>query len=123
MNKLLVFSGLIFLTFTLCNCQNNSSNPPKNSGSVSNGLTSSQKEVVNDISGIWKLKGDENPTFEIKRDSIYYIDQGEIYAFNTKSDSIFIFYNDWIYKGLFAIKEGKLILTDGTNKSIYLKWK
>jgi hypothetical protein len=121
MNKLVVFTSSVLLSITFCTCQNGVNNKQVNNDTIK-GKEEHVNEFKSKMLGVWKLEGDENPTFEIKKDSIYYIDQGEMYSYKTNKDSIVIFYKDFIYKGIYTMEKGKLILIEGTNKSIYFKW-
>ena len=47
--------------------------------------------------GIWISPQSDNPTLEIGKDSIYYINHDKSYKYVVKEDSIKIYYEDFIY--------------------------
>jgi hypothetical protein len=56
--------------------------------------TSSSSDVSKYIIGIWAINGEENPIFEINKDSIYYPEHSVSYKYKITGDSIRIKY-DW----------------------------
>jgi hypothetical protein len=72
--------------------------PAKNIDGIKNkqtvNTTSSSGDVSKDIIGIWAINGEENPIFEINKDSIYYPEHFVSYKYKITGDSIRIKY-DW----------------------------
>lgn len=88
------------------------------SSNIPDKLSVSQKQIVYLI-GIWKAQGDENPTFEITKDSIFYIDQGEAYKYEIIKDTMVIYYKTWTYKGCFKVEKNKLYFKDRGKMDVY----
>jgi len=61
--------------------------------------------------GSWTDESSENALFEVKQDSIYYIDQFKSYKYNLIKDSISIVYDDFTFEGQVQFKKDTLILT------------
>lgn len=74
-----------------------------------------------DIIGIWTDGQTENATFQIKKDSIYYVDHLENYFYRMESDSISIHYPDMIFKAKVLMKKDTLVLQ--TSEANYKYWK
>ena len=64
-----------------------------------------QNQIVhNPLIGIWRLAGDINSTFWISNDSICYTDYSNAcYYYRINSDTIVIYYNDWVNKTKYNI--------------------
>ena len=73
--------------------------------------------------GIWTDGSSENATFDIRKDSIYYVDQFATYNYSLSGDSIKIFYPDWTFTGAISFTKDTMIIAsnDGTTK--YWKFK
>jgi hypothetical protein len=73
--------------------------------------------------GIWTDGSSENATFDIRKDSIYYVDQFVPYKYSLRGDSIKIFYPDWTFTGAVSFSKDTMIIAseDGTTK--YWKFK
>ena len=123
MKRIVLLSGYALLSLSLITCQNKVNNSPDIRNIIVDKVPPPSSDSNNALLGIWRFELDDNPTFKIEKDSIYYIDQDETYSYKTSKDSIFIFYKDWIYKGVYKIYKGKLIITDDSNISSYIKWK
>jgi hypothetical protein len=65
--------------------------------------------------GLWTDGSTENATFEIKRDSVYYVEQAATYKFALEDGVIKIYYPDYIFNGRLTIDndELKIIFEDG----------
>ncbi|GAB3913882.1 hypothetical protein [Mucilaginibacter boryungensis] len=48
----------------------------------------------NKMIGIWTAGESENATFDMRKDSVYYVDQFSTYKYTLKKDSITFFYSD-----------------------------
>lgn len=77
----------------------------------------------NKLIGIWGENVNDNATFVIDKDSIFYFDNDEYFKYKTSKDSIFIYYDEYLYKAKFIIEKDSLTLYDefGTTKFVCLK--
>ncbi len=75
------------------------------------------------IYGIWRMTNDENATFEITRDSIFYFDQDQTYKYHLSGDSISVFYSDFQYRGRFEIVRDTLSFSDENGVTKYVRQK
>ena len=67
--------------------------------------------------GIWTDGSSENASFEIKSDSIQYLDPFEEYKYDRYGDSIVIYYSDYIYKGrIFLVKDTLVMKSNEESK-------
>lgn len=71
-----------------------------------------------DLQGVWRLYNDEDVSFTIEKDSIYYFDSGQRYEYNTTGDSILIDYSTWVYSAKFVVDEDTLLIEDSTNRYV-----
>lgn len=104
MKKLLFIPLLLIMLSCNSNSTNNKRNiiakndPAKKVDGTKNkqtaNTTSSSSDVSKDIIGIWAINGEENPIFEINKDSIYYPEHSVSYKYKITGDSIRIKY-DW----------------------------
>jgi hypothetical protein len=62
----------------------------------------SAKTIREKMLGFWSLVGEENASFEIKNDKLYYPEHFKSYRYLMKEDSIRIKYDD--YEGVFFVK-------------------
>lgn len=65
--------------------------------------------------GIWGNEGSENAIFDIKTDSIYYVDEMRSYKYSLVGDTIIIYYPDYSYKSKVRIKGDTLIMDSEVN--------
>lgn len=106
---------LLLITVSMCFilCKNRSLDASKIDNPVQNESANTTKDSIrNNLIGIWKIPGDENSAFQIFGDSIYYTDQGQMFKYQIKADSMLIFYDDWIYRCKYRVLENKLIFED-----------
>ena len=75
------------------------------------------------ILGVWTDGSTENATFDIGKDTIFYVDQLEGYKYFINKDSIRINYSDWTYTGKIRIEQDTLILSSEDGISKYWKFK
>lgn len=62
--------------------------------------------VNNKLIGIWTDGRTENATFDIRKDSIYYVEQMKSYRYSTRGDSIKIYYEDYTFNAnVYFIKD------------------
>jgi len=59
--------------------------------------------------GIWSNGIGENAFFEIKKDSIYYVDDFISYRYFLAGDTIKIFYPDWTLLGLLVLSKARCL--------------
>lgn len=80
--------------------------------------------IENKLIGIWGIIGEENSTFQISVDSIYYTDQDNdnVYKYIVKGDSLFIFYDGYTYKSIYNLFQDKLILTGSDGVDTFIKY-
>jgi hypothetical protein len=75
-----------------------------NSNSVRDSINNNTSQTIKNTSfndallGVWII--DEQPVFEIKKDSVFYIDSNLSYKYSVADSNISIFYDDFIYKGI-----------------------
>jgi hypothetical protein len=81
------------------------------------------KNSDNLIFGVWRSLNDEDPIFEIKRDSIYYIDQFASYKYSIIDDSITIFYSDYNFKSHIKLIQDTLIFKNAEQTDTYIRFK
>lgn len=118
---------IILFTFIFFSCNNLSKENKKKMVKDSTELvdtvkTNKVKKVSkkNNLLGIWNI--DDEPVFEIRIDSIYYIDNDRSYKYKLKDSIIFIYYDDFTYKGTISLKKSKqLIMKDSLNTNYYNK--
>ncbi|QIL76320.1 hypothetical protein [Hymenobacter sp. HDW8] len=85
-------------------------------------MNSVDKELIDNfnskILGSWTDSANNNAVFEIRKDSIYYIDQFAAYKYRLRGDSIVIFYPDLKFSGSISFHKDTLIITsiDGSAK-------
>ncbi|MBX9781005.1 MAG: hypothetical protein K2X26_11720 [Chitinophagaceae bacterium] len=75
------------------------------------------------ILGIWTDGTTDNATFDIREDSIYYVDQLKTYKYFIDKDTIQINYSDLIYKAKIEIRNDTLMFIneDGASKFWHFK--
>lgn len=68
--------------------------------------------------GAWTDGSSENASFEIRKDSIYYVDQFATYKYSLTGDIIKIYYPDWTFTGAINFSKDTLTIAseDGTTK-------
>jgi hypothetical protein len=64
------------------------------------------------ILGAWTDGSTENATFDIQKDSIFYVDQLESYPYHLNGDNISIQYADYKYEAKISWIQDTLVLTD-----------
>ena len=81
-----------FILTSLLSCNKIIDNPKPISNNNRNNHKINKRDQ-NKVIGIWKIHGEENSTFQIYKDSIYYTDKGQIYKYKTVKDSFYIYYD------------------------------
>ena len=90
--------------------------------------TPKAKEKIDSISyksirGIWTDGTTENATFEINKDSIFYIDQFTSFKYNIANDIIKIDYPDFEFVGHFGFSKDTLVITSEGDTTKYWRFK
>jgi len=108
------FNLFRFLFVVLClafiSCINDNKQVKKTTQLNSKKIITGKKGSLNQILGVWKVPGEENSTFQILKDSIYYTVEGDMFKYSTKDDSLFIYYDGWVDKSEFKVINNKLII-------------
>lgn len=120
---------LFLLLITLTNCSsadknsttNDISTRDQNVQDIKPDNKSSVKEVISKdkLLGAWTDGSTENATFDIGKDSIFYVEQLEAFPYTLKGDSITIVYPDMSFEGIVFMVGDTLVLSDsefGTSK-------
>jgi hypothetical protein len=83
-----------------------------------------QKRDRPDITGIWTSGETENATFQIDKDSIFYVDALQRFKYLVIGDSIIIKFDGYDYrcKILSATKDSLIWINDGT-KTVFWRFK
>ncbi len=89
--------------------------------------TKNAKEIQSLI-GIWGKDINENATFDIKKDSMYYVDANKSVKYWIKEntagkDSIFIDYGGSVYRGIFYFRNDSLIIRDQRSEHKFVRIK
>lgn len=87
---------LFIVVLVVFSCKN--SKPVVDSGS--------QTKVI----GIWTDGNSENASFQISKDSIYYVDHFLTFKYEVKGDSIYIHYPDYFYRAGITFSGDSMIL-------------
>jgi hypothetical protein len=72
--------------------------------------------------GVWTDGNSENAIFEIRKDSIYYVDQFETYKYTLSGDSVKIFYDDWVFTGVIKLLGDTMIISSEDVTTKYWKF-
>jgi hypothetical protein len=78
-----------------------------------------QDKLETKILGIWTDGTTDNAAFEIRKDSIFYVDQLLTFKYSIDKDSIQINYNDWVFKSKIFIQKDTLFLSSEFDTSKY----
>jgi hypothetical protein len=71
--------------------------------------------------GVWGPSINENASFRIQPDSIYYPEYFKSYKYTTRKDSIFIHFDGWIFKGIFCFRNDSLVLKTQDKENVYVR--
>lgn len=129
--------AFIPLFVVLLSCHRNSTNskqnhrdttakndPAKNADRTKNkqavNTSSTSSEVSTNIIGIWAINGEENPIFEINKDSIYYPEHAVSYKYKITGNSIRINYDEGEQSFAFKLKnKDTLIIKSMDGDTVY----
>jgi len=81
-----------------------------------------QNELSNFL-GLWTDGNNENASFDIRKDSIYYVDQLATYKYSIVGDSIRIYYPQWTFTGAIVLSNDTLTITSREGTTQYWKFK
>lgn len=76
----------------------------------------------NKLMGVWGPSINENASFWIQQDSVYYPEHFKSYKYSTKKDSIFIFYEGWIVKAKYSFSHDSLIMRNEDKVERYVRF-
>lgn len=124
--KLIVTLLLLFVSFLSCNLFQ-SDNKKSNFDSSVFATKTKQIEVKasslkDKILGIWGNEYSENAVFEIRRDSIYYVDQFKTYKYIIKDSTITIFYPDYIDSSKLSFRKDTMVMESDGKKDKFWKF-
>jgi hypothetical protein len=126
--KLQITCLLILLLFS---CNNSNKNKLSNQSKhlirgtdttvLKNKSIKSENKHQKNLLGYWALKGEQNSTFVIGTDSIYYTDEFKSYKYKIIQDSIKIYYDDFIgtYKYRFKPNDTLVLVGDDGSQDYY----
>ncbi len=100
---------LLPILFLISSCLSDSKNPNDELGVKS--------EPV--LSGVWQAMDDPNPTFEFKKDSIHYLEDGLTYHYRYHNDTIVISYLDYSYTGAVIASENSLCMISNLDTAVF----
>ncbi len=79
--------------------------------------------TANKLLGIWTHDTNENATFEIRKDSIYYPDHNGTYKYNLVDDSIKIKFDDFVSVGKIHFVGDTLVIQHTTGTDTFWHFK
>ncbi|MBN2834187.1 MAG: hypothetical protein JXR48_04395 [Candidatus Delongbacteria bacterium] len=71
--------------------------------------------------GIWGTNKENNASFKISQDSIYYPEYFKSFAYTLKKDSIIIHFDDWDYRGVFFFRNDSLIMKSDSKEASFIQ--
>lgn len=80
-------------------------------------------QTINKLKGIWTDGTSENASFDIREDSIFYVEHLETYKYKLIADSIHIYYPDFVYSGKIGFEGDTLILSSEEGNSKFWRFK
>jgi len=90
----------------------------KSANELSRKLNNFKQKLI----GIWTDGSSDNATFDIKKDSIFYVDQFKSYRYSLNQDSIKIYYPDFTYTAKVYFIDDTLVM-DSQDDGIAKFWK
>jgi WD40 repeat protein len=116
--KLIAIFSLLLLVG--CNCGHTSSAAKEVATHPTESPILPKESTINrnSVLGTWTDGSTENATFDMQRDSIFYVDQFTAYKYNLEGNSITINYPDSVFSGKVSFIKDTLVITseDGTTK-------
>ncbi|MDI9366511.1 MAG: hypothetical protein QM541_16260 [Flavobacterium sp.] len=124
--KLQAFFALFSLGFLSCNSAQVDSKKSATDSLTYPAETQKTVAITSDLKdkilGIWGNDYSENAVFEIRKDSIYYVDQFETYKYILKDSIITIFYRDYTDSSMLSFKKDTLVMESNGEKSKFWKF-
>lgn len=75
------------------------------------------------ILGIWTDGSSANASFDIRKDSIYYVDLFATYKYSLNGDSIKIYYPDYTFTGTISLSNDTLTISSEDGATKFWKFK
>jgi hypothetical protein len=124
---------LILILFFIFSCNSNKSSSDEENKSQPivrgkyEGTASLLSDTVvhthnSDLYGLWTDGSTENATFEIRKDSIYYVEQFAAYKYVLDEDFITIYYPDTTYRGRLKIVDDELEIVSEDGSTTFKKF-
>ena len=127
-----LLSTLIIIFFTACNSGQNTittrdsliieDTTKKIKQSVDKVDKNAKQNNSKKLIGLWTDGSSENASFEVRKDSIYYIDQFATYLYLFNGDTVKIIYPDWIFTGAVSFSKDTLLIISENGTTKYWKF-
>ena len=120
-----LLASLSLLLLVGCKCGHTTTMKERAQSKPTDAQTPASSSTFNKdrLLGIWTDGSTENATFNIQRDSIFYVDQLIAYKYNVKEDTITINYADWAFKGKASFIKDTLVIASEDGQTKYWKFK
>ncbi|MBV9986345.1 MAG: hypothetical protein JO301_01590 [Chitinophagaceae bacterium] len=82
-----------------------------------------ERNIKKKVLGIWTTEGAENAVFDIRTDSIYYVDQFVSYKYELTDSVITINYPDGTFRGIIRFKKDTMLINGEAGEMKYWKFK
>jgi predicted small secreted protein len=82
-----------------------------------------EKRGTSNILGVWTNDSIENSTFDLRKDSIFYVDLFATYKYSIIGDSIKIYYRNWTFTGMIHCANDTLTIASNDGATKYWKFK
>jgi hypothetical protein len=97
---------------------------------LSNNITNDKNDSIKKkhlnpekLLGIWQYPGDINATFQIVKDSMYYVDANEWFKYKVIDDTFIIYFDyNYIDTSIWEIYDSKLILKDKLGNDTFVEF-
>lgn len=119
----------LLLMFVSCNGVNSEKNGRDSSKIINktSELIKNELKVTSNLKqkvlGIWGGDYSENAVFEIRKDSIYNIDQFKTFKYSLEDSTITIFYTDFVYSGKLSFVKDTMVMESDGEKTKFWKFK
>ena len=77
----------------------------------------------NQLKGIWTDGSTENASFEIQKDSIYYLDNNRSYRYFLLYDTLKILYEDYTFVSTIKVSDDSLYIINGNGETRFWRFK
>lgn len=84
--------------------------------------SNSEQSKNEKLVGIWGISTDANASFQIKKDSIYYPEYFKSYGYKTSKDSIFVNFDNYIFKAKYGFANDSLVFKSGDKKTSFVRF-